>query len=59
MKCVQMEGAFFCSARGDGGKNTAMKDERELQQACTQRNEFVVLGEDVLVCFFHVYNSEM
>lgn len=35
-----------------------MKDERELQQACTQRNEFVVLGEEVLVCFFHVYDSE-
>lgn len=52
-------GFFFCSARGDGGKKTAMKDERELQHACTQRNEFVVLGEEVLVCFFYDYNSEM
>lgn len=55
-----MKGAFFFFAQqeGMGGKKTAMKDERELQQACTQRNEFVVLGEEVLVCFFHVYNSE-
>lgn len=58
MKCVQMKGAFFFQQEGMGGKNRMMKDERELQQACTQRNEFVVLGEEVLVCFFHVYNSE-
>lgn len=52
------EGSFFFQQEGMGGKNWMMKDERELQQACTQRNEFVVLGEEVLVCFFHVYNSE-
>lgn len=52
-------GFFFLLSKRGGRKKTAMKDERELQHACTQRNEFVVLGEEVLVCFFYDYNSEM